>query len=60
MNDSDYEITFGMSHEQLRGFYVTMANAHRNWAGGEAYEQELLKHMRDESWKLLLEAQFEG
>jgi hypothetical protein len=57
---SDYEMTLGMDHYQLRCFYQTMAKAYRNWAGGEPYEQELLKQMRDEAWKLLLEAQFEG
>ena len=57
---SEYEMTFGMDHQQLRAFYITMDKAHSRWSGGEPYEQELLKQMRDESWKLLLEAQFKG
>lgn len=57
---ADYEMTFGMDHYQLRCFYVTMDKAHKNWSGGEPYEQELLQQMRDEAWKLLLEAQFQG
>ena len=56
---ANYEMTFGMNHHQLRCFYLTMAKAYRNWAGGEPYEQELLRQMRDHSWKLLLEAQFD-
>ena len=61
MNEkADYEMVLGMDHYQLRCFYQTMAKAYLNWAGGEPYEQELLKQMRDEAWKLLLEAQFEG
>jgi hypothetical protein len=59
MNEADYEMTLGMDHHQLRCFYKTMAKAYNNWSGGEPYEQELLKQMRDESWKLLLEAQFD-
>lgn len=56
---ADYEMTLGMDHYQLRCFYLTMAKAYRNWPGGEPYEQELLLQMRDEAWKLLLEAQFD-
>ena len=59
MNESDFELTLGMNHEQLRCLYVTMDNSHRNWSGGDAYEQEILRHLRDESWKLLLESQFD-
>jgi hypothetical protein len=55
-----YELTLTMDHLQLRCFYLTIAKAHSRWAGGEPYEQELLKQLRDETWKLLLEAQFEG
>ena len=53
-----YEIRLEMNREQLTAFYMTMAKALRNWPGGEAIEQDLLKYLRDESWKLLLEAQF--
>ena len=59
-DDMLYEMHLEMDREQLRAFYHTMAKAHKNWPGGESYEQDLLKLMRDESWKLLLEAQFEG
>jgi hypothetical protein len=59
-DDREYEIGFHMDHVQLRCFYTTIAKAHRNWPGGEAYEQEILRGLRDEAWKLLLEAQFEG
>ena len=55
-----YEITLGMTREQLGTFYMTMAKAYRDWPGGEAHEQFYLKFLRDESWKLLLEAQFKG
>ena len=55
-----YEITLGMTREQLGTFYMTMAKAYKTWPGGEAYEQNYLKFLRDESWKLLLEAQFKG
>jgi len=62
MNTEDeniYEMQLGMDKYQLRCFYTTMAKAYRNWAGGEPYEQELLKTLRDESWRLLLESQFD-
>lgn len=57
---SEYEICLSMDHLQLRCFYLTISKAHGSWSGGEPYEQELLKQLRDEAWKLLLEAQFEG
>ena len=57
---TQYEMYLEMDHDQLRAFYMTMARALRNWTGGDPYEQELLKLLRDESWKLLLEAQFKG
>ena len=53
-----YEMHLEMDREQLQAFYLTLAKAYRNWSGGDAYEQELLRLLRDESWKLLLEAQF--
>lgn len=49
-----------MSHAELKQFYVTMAKALKSWPGGDPAEQQLLRLLRDESWKLLLEAQFEG
>ena len=55
-----YEMHLEMDREQLQAFYFTFAKAHKNWSGGNAYEQELLKLLRDESWKLLLEEQFQG
>ena len=55
-----YTFSIDMDKEQLRVFYMTMAKAHKNWSGGEPVEQELLKLLRDESWQLLLETQFEG
>lgn len=58
--EAEYEITMLMDHLQLQCFYSTLSKAHNNWPGGEPYEQELLKQMRDEAWKLLLEAQFGG
>ena len=57
---SEFEIVLGMDRTQLQCFHVTLLNAHRNWPGGDPREQEILKYMRDASWKLLLEAQFEG
>ncbi|MEC8737365.1 MAG: hypothetical protein VXX91_03975 [Planctomycetota bacterium] len=62
MNDDGvlYEMHLEMNREQLRAFYYTMAKAVKNWPGGDAFEQELLTLMRDEAWKLLLEAQFNG
>ena len=59
-DDFTYEITIGMTREQLGTFYTTMAKAHKNWPGGESYEQFYLEFLRNESWKLLLEAQFKG
>ena len=58
-DDNIYEMQLGMDKHQLRCFYQTMAKAYKNWPGGEAYEQELLKTLRDESWRLLLESQFD-
>jgi hypothetical protein len=58
--DRGYVISLEMDHLQLVCFYTALANAHKNWPGGEPYEQEILKGLRDECWKLLLEAQFEG
>ena len=61
MNDDTlYEMHLEMDREQLQVFYITMAKALKNWPGGDPYEQELLKLMRDRSWQLLLEAQFLG
>ena len=59
-DDRSYEMFLEMDRDQLRAFYLTMAKALRNWPGGDPYEQELLQLLRDESWKLLLEAQFKG
>ena len=61
MND-EYVYTFSvdMDRDQLRLFYTTMARAHKNWSGGDPQEQVLLEEMRNQSWKLLLEAQFQG
>ena len=59
MSDENlYEMHFVMDKEQLTAFYMTMAKALKNWPGGDVVEQDLLKLLRDESWKLLLEAQF--
>ena len=62
VNEEEWVYTFSvdMNREQLRLFYTTMAQAHKNWAGGHPAEQELLQEMRNEAWKLLLEAQFQG
>ena len=54
-----WEMTFMLDKEQIKCFYITMAKAHKNWPGGEPFEQELLGGLRDEAWKLLLETQFE-
>ena len=53
-------MSFEMSHDDLKKFYVTMAKAYKSWPGGDPDEQQLLLFLRDESWKLLLEAQFMG
>ena len=62
MNEEEWVYTFSMDmdRDQLRLFYHTMAQSYKNWAGGEPGEQELLRQMRNEAWKLLLEAQFKG
>ena len=59
-NDYTYGMSFEMSHDDLKKFYVTMAKAYKSWPGGDPDEQQLLLFLRDESWKLLLEAQFMG
>ncbi len=56
----EYELMLGMDHSQLRCFYLTMDRSYNNWSGGEPYEQMVLKSLRDQSWKLLLESQFQG
>ncbi len=58
-DENFYEMQLGMDKYQLRCFYLTMAKAHKNWPGGEPYEQELLQQLRDEAWKLLLESRFD-
>ena len=62
MNEEEWVYTFAvdMTREQLRLFYHTMAQSYKHWPGGNPEEQELLKNIRDEAWKLLLEAQFKG
>lgn len=57
-DDTLYEIRLEMDREQLKAFYTTVAKAYANWPGGDAQEQEYLRLLRDQSWKLLLEAQF--
>lgn len=59
-DDSLYSMNIEMDKEQLIWFYTTMDKSLNNWPGGEPIEQELLKYLKEESWKLLLEAQFQG
>ena len=59
-NDHLYHMSIEMDKEQLIWFYTTMDKSLNNWPGGEPIEQELLKHLKEESWKLLLETQFQG
>ena len=56
----EYEIRIGLSHMQLLLFHVTMKNAHKHWPGGDAREQVVLEELKNQTWKLLMEAQFKG
>ena len=60
MNEFEHELSIKLDHPTLIQFYKTIAKAHRNWPGGDPYEQEILKGLRDELWKAILEAQFLG
>lgn len=58
MDDLEHEINITVDHPTLIQFYKTIAKAYRNWPGGEAYEQEILLHLKRELWKSIMEAQF--
>jgi len=58
MNDSfEFKMTLS-SEEEVVVFYKTMANALKGWCGGDPNEQELLRILRDEAYRMVLELQF--
>jgi len=60
MDEPIYELTVSMSASQTRGFYQTMHNALERWPGGHPREQEILTDLRNQAYRMVLEAQFEG
>jgi len=60
MDEPIYEITVSMNATQTRGFFQTIDNAVKNWPGGHPVEQEILTNLRDQAYRMVLEAQFEG
>ena len=60
MDEPIYEITVSMNSDQARGFFQTIDNAVKNWPGGHPHEQMILTDLRDQAYRVVLEAQFDG
>ena len=46
--------------EAIRIIHKSLSFHHEKWSGGDPYEQEDLKMMRDNFYKILLDYQFEN
>ena len=55
-----YEIVLTLDRPQLLIFYSAMDKSWRNWSGGDPYEQEMLRVLKDKAFIFLMESQFEG
>ena len=55
-----YEMHIELDYKQVVLFYTTMKKCHETWGGGNPEEQDLLRELKEQSWKLMLESQFDG
>ena len=53
-----YKIAFEVNFEQLKFLYTTFRKMSNDWAGGEWWEQLMLKGIEKEMWKMIMEEQF--
>ena len=55
-----YNINLELEYPHLLFLYKTIAKSHQNWEGGQPWQQEFLKELRNELWKTVMNAQLEG
>lgn len=53
-----YTLQFEVGYEQLKFLYKTFSKSVDTWSGGEWWEQIMLKNLKQELWKMIMEEQF--